>query len=49
MINKREIKSRLTVLREKNVPVTNYGVILAYLNGILKRASQIFNFIKTQL
>ncbi len=42
MINKKEIESRLAVLKKKNIPVTNYGVILAYLNGILKRASKVF-------
>lgn len=42
MINRREIQSRLTVFEEKNIPVTNYGVVLAYLNGILDRASEIF-------
>lgn len=42
MINRREIQSRLGILKERNIPVTNYGVVLAYLNGILDRASEIF-------
>jgi predicted GTPase len=37
MINKREVSSRLALLSEHNIPATNYGVILAYLNGILNR------------
>lgn len=42
MINKRTIENRLISFEEKNVPVTNYGVVLAYLNGILDRASKVF-------
>lgn len=42
MINKRTIESRLEEFEKNNVPVTNYGVVLAYLNGILDRASKIF-------
>lgn len=43
MINKKAIQSRLEIFAEKNIPVTNYGVILAYLNGIAERASAVFN------
>lgn len=42
MINRGEIMSRLDRLAEKGIPVTNYGVILAYLTGILDRTAQIF-------
>jgi len=42
MLNSREIASRLEILAKNNIPVTNYGVILAYLHGILDRAAQIF-------
>lgn len=42
MINKRAIQNRLELFEEKGVPVTNYGVVLAYLSGILERASAIF-------
>lgn len=42
MINKKEVRSRLELARENGVPVTNYGVALAFLNGILGRASEIF-------
>lgn len=45
MINKREIQSRLKLFEDKKIPVTNYGVILAYLTGILDRASEIFRSI----
>lgn len=43
MINRREIQSRLQLFEDKNIPVTNYGIILAYLTGILDRASEIFH------
>lgn len=42
MINKKSILTRLWVCQEAGIPVTNYGVILAYLNGILPRCSEIF-------
>ncbi len=42
MINKKAIQSRLEKFEEKQIPVTNYGVVLAYLTGILDRASKIF-------
>ncbi len=42
MINKRTIQSRMEFFEQNNIPVTNYGVVLAYLNGILERASKIF-------
>ncbi len=42
MINKKAIRTRLEIFEEKNIPVTNYGVILAYLTGIAERASKVF-------
>lgn len=42
MINKREIMTRLELFEEKGVFVTNYGVVLAYLTGILDRAAKVF-------
>ncbi len=42
MINKRTVQNRLEMFAKSNVLVTNYGVVLAYLNGILDRASKIF-------
>lgn len=41
MINKQEINSRLEKLKKAGVPVVNYGIALAYLNGILDRAKAI--------
>lgn len=42
MLNKKSVLTRLWVCQQTDVPVTNYGVILAYLNGILPRSSEIF-------
>lgn len=43
MINKKEILNRVGICKEKNIPITNYGVLLAYLNGILPRCIEIFD------
>ncbi|TJX68137.1 [FeFe] hydrogenase H-cluster maturation GTPase HydF [Soehngenia saccharolytica] len=42
MVNKREILSRIRLAKEVNVPMTNYGMTIAYLNGILDRSIEIF-------
>lgn len=42
MINKKTMLIRLQLCEEKNVPITNYGIILAYLTGILPRSIEIF-------
>lgn len=42
MINKKTIQNRLEVFEERGIPVTNYGVILAYLTGIADRAATVF-------
>ena len=42
MLNRREMQYRLERCREQGVPVTNYGVLIACLNGILERAVGIF-------
>lgn len=43
MVNRKEIQNRIKACRELKVPITNYGILLAYLNGILDRAIKIFN------
>ncbi len=42
MINSRAMVNRVMFAEEAGVPITNYGVVLAYANGILDRAKQIF-------
>ncbi|MBP3392506.1 MAG: [FeFe] hydrogenase H-cluster maturation GTPase HydF [Clostridia bacterium] len=36
MFNRKYVLSRIEKAREQRVPITNYGVVIAYLNGILK-------------
>ena len=37
MITNPEIKYRMRIAKEQNIPFTNYGILLAYLNGILDK------------
>ncbi len=39
MFNRRYVMSRIARAKEQNVPITNYGVLIAYLNGILDKAA----------
>jgi len=43
MINRKTVINRVRDCEEKNVPITNYGIVLAYLNGILERSLSLFN------
>lgn len=42
MTNRREVLSRILIANEKNIPITNYGVVISYCLGILPRAVRIF-------
>ena len=42
MINSRAMRNRTAACLEKGVPITNYGVILAYVNGITERSKAVF-------
>ncbi len=41
-LNEKEMKHRIAVAKEQNVPITNYGIFIAYTQGILKRSLQDF-------
>ena len=43
MINEQEMKSRQQKAFVQNIPIVNYGMAIAYMNGILERALMIFN------
>lgn len=43
MINRKTVINRVKECKNKNVPITNYGIVLAYLNGILERSLSLFN------
>lgn len=42
MLNEKEMQYRLACAARQNVPMTNYGTAIAYMNGILKRSVQVF-------
>ncbi len=42
MLNEREMKYRLQCAEDQGVPITNYGILMAYINGILKRSLEPF-------
>ena len=42
MLPEREMKYRLACCADQGIPVTNYGILIAYLNGILKRTVEPF-------
>lgn len=37
MFNKKYVKERIKKAKDKNIPMTNYGIVIAYLNGILEK------------
>lgn len=43
MLTSRQMLSRLDQCRRQGIPVTNYGVLIAYLNGILERTLSPFS------
>lgn len=42
MLNEREMKYRLKCAQDQGVPMTNYGILIAYMQGILQRSVQAF-------
>lgn len=42
MLNEREMKYRMKCAKDQQVPFTNYGTAIAYMQGILKRSIRIF-------
>ena len=42
MLNEAEMKSRLKKANEQNIPIVNYGMAIAYMNGILERSLEVF-------
>lgn len=42
MLNRREMNYRIDMARESGVPIVNYGILIAYLNGILERSVELF-------
>lgn len=42
MLPQREMRYRQSCCQDQNIPITNYGILIAHLNGILKRATKLF-------
>lgn len=42
-LNEREMKHRIRHAQDSGIPITNYGVIMAHIQGILGRCIQVFN------
>ncbi len=42
MLNEREVRYRMKCAGDQQVPITNYGIVIAYLHGILKRSVEVF-------
>lgn len=42
MITEKEVQRRMNAAKEANVPFVNYGIIIAYMNGILKKSLEVF-------
>lgn len=43
MLTEKEIRHRTEVAKENGIPMTNYGIALAYLSGILERAVKFYD------
>ena len=46
MLNEREMKYRLKCAEDAGIPITNYGIAIAHMTGILKRSVESFSDIK---
>lgn len=49
MLNEREMHCRMRCAKEQDVPFSNYGIAIAYMNGILKRSVEILPEISRML
>ena len=48
-LNEREMKYRVKCAQDQNIPFTNYGILIAYTQGILKRTLEPFSDISSLL
>ncbi len=49
MLNEREVRYRMKCAVDQGIPITNYGVTIAYMQGILKRSLKIFPHLEAVL
>lgn len=49
MLNEREVRYRMKCARDQGIPMTNYGVAIAHIHGILKRSLTCFPHLLAEL
>lgn len=49
MLNEREMRYRMKCATDQGVPITNYGITIAYMQGILKRSLGVFPHLLMEL
>lgn len=49
MLNEREMKYRIACCQDQNIPITNYGILIALVTGILERSLEPFPSIRKLL
>lgn len=49
MLNEREMRYRQKCAKDQGVPITNYGIVIAYMQGILRRSVELFPEILAEL
>ena len=49
MLGEREVRYRMKCAIDQGVPITNYGIVIAYMQGILKRSIAIFPALASEL
>ena len=49
MLNDREMKARIARAVAQNVPITNYGICIAQVHGIMKRSVELFGDVAAEL
>ena len=46
MLNEKNVTARYEMVKDQNIPISNYGITISYLNGILTRCVNMFPEIK---
>ena len=49
MLNEREMRYRQKCASDQEIPITNYGIAIAYMQGILKRCVEMFPDVRKEL
>ena len=41
MLTRKQMLNRIQIAKEQQIPITNYGIVLAYFSGVLERSIKI--------